>query len=97
MSVSSLPTDETTVLRQLADWFVLSHVDVTQHILRQIRGNFGHSLRGRCVLCLKRSLDSLDPPNRTAVGKRVTNRNRGNESRIALAGVSSSGLFGLRR
>ena len=56
-----------------------------------------HSLRGRCVLCLKRSLDSLDPPNRTAVGKRVTDRNRGNESRIALAGVSSSGLFGLRR
>ncbi|KAK8805134.1 hypothetical protein WA588_000078, partial [Blastocystis sp. NMH] len=85
VSVSSLPTDETTVLRQLADWFVLSHVDVTQHILRQIRGNFGHSLRGRCVLCLKRSLDSLDPPNRTAVGKRVTDRNRGNESLVCSA------------
>ena len=96
MSPSSLPTDETTVLRQLADCFVLSHVYVTLHILRHIRGNFGHSLRGHCVLCLKRSITSLDPPNRTAVGKRVTDQNRGNERRMNMEGVSSSGLFGLR-
>ena len=97
MSVSSLPTDETAVLHQLADCFVLSHVETTLHILQNIRGNFGHSLRGHCALCLKRSISPLDPPNRTAVGKRVTNQNRGNERRKNTKGVSSSGLFGVRK